>query len=64
LIEQLAARLRIDTVRAADLLVYLCNVVSAAVIDFNAEQHFDYLQRAIALGHLDRYAPRNLPPRR
>jgi hypothetical protein len=63
LIEQLADRLRVDTAMAADLLAHLCNVVSAAVVAFDAEQHFDYLRRIIALGRLDCYAPAKLPPR-
>jgi hypothetical protein len=63
LIEQLAERLRVDTDRAADLLAHDCSVVSAAVVKFDADQHFDYLRRIIAKGHYDDYAPRNLPPR-
>jgi hypothetical protein len=63
LIEQLADRLEVETDRAADLLVHQCNVVAGAVVDFDADRHFDYLRRIIALGRYDDYAPRNLPPR-
>jgi hypothetical protein len=48
---------------AADLLAHLCNVVAAAVVDFDAERHFDYLRRIITLGRLNCYAPAKLPPR-
>jgi hypothetical protein len=64
LIQQLADRLQVDTGMAADLLAHLCNVVSAAVVDFDADRYFDWTRRDIALGRLDHYAPRNLPPRR
>ena len=64
LIEQLAERLQVDGDRAADLLAHQCTVVASAVVDFDAERHFDYLRRIIALGRYDCYAPRNLPPRR
>ena len=64
LIEQLADRLQVDTDMAADLLAHQCTVVASAVVDFDAERHFDYLRRIIALGRYDCYAPRNLPPRR
>jgi hypothetical protein len=63
LIQELADRLQVDTGMAADLLAHLCSVVSAAVVAFDAERHFDYLRRIIALGRLDCYAPARLPPR-
>ena len=64
LIEQLAERLQVDGDRAADLLVYFSNVMADTVIDFDAERYFDRTRHDIALGRLDHYAPRNLPPRR
>ena len=64
LIQELADRLRIDTGMAADLLAHRCNVVAAAVVDFDAERYFDRTTRDLAAGRLDHYAPRNLPPRR
>jgi hypothetical protein len=63
LIEQLAERLQVDGDRAADLLAHQCSVVADAVVDWDAERHYDYLRRIIALGRFDDYAPRNLPPR-
>jgi hypothetical protein len=61
LIQQLAARLRVDGDLAADLLAHQCSLVADAVVDWDAERHFDYLRRIIALGRFDEY--RNLPPR-
>jgi hypothetical protein len=63
LIEQLAARLQVDDAMAADILVWGANVVADAVVDFDAERYFDWTRHDIALGRLDHYAPRNLPPR-
>jgi hypothetical protein len=63
LIQALSDRLQVDTAMATDLLAYLSNVVAAAVVDFDAERHFDRTRRDIALGRFDDYAPRNLPPR-
>jgi hypothetical protein len=54
--------LQVDGDRAADLIAHLCNIVSAAVVAFDAEQHFDYLRRIIALGRLDCYAPEGGKP--
>jgi hypothetical protein len=62
LIEQLAERLEVDGDRAADLLAHQCSVVADAVVDFDAERHFDYLRRIIALGRFDEYAPAKMPP--
>jgi hypothetical protein len=59
LIEQLADRLQVDSDRAADLLAHQCSVVADHVVDFDAERHFDYLRRIIALGRFDDYAPVN-----
>jgi hypothetical protein len=58
LIEQLAERLQVDAVTAADMIVWMANVVREAVIDFDAERYFDRTRRDIALGYLDRYVPR------
>ena len=64
LIQELADRLQIDTAMAADLIAHLSNVVGTAVVDFDGERYFNRTRRDIALGRLDHYAPRNLPPRR
>jgi hypothetical protein len=53
LIEQLAERLQIETASAPDLIAYLANAVSAAVVDFDAERYFDQTRRDIARGYLD-----------
>jgi hypothetical protein len=41
----------------------MCSLVADAVVDFDAERHFDYLRRIIALGRYDDYAPAKMPPR-
>jgi hypothetical protein len=63
LIEELAERLQVDSAMAVDLIAHESNVVAAAVVDFDAERHFDRTRRDIALGYYDRDAPAKLPPR-
>jgi hypothetical protein len=62
LIQQLADRLQVDSDRAVDLLAHQCSVVADHVVDWDAEKHFDYLRRIIALGRFDKYAPAKMPP--
>jgi hypothetical protein len=53
LVQELSEALKTDTATAADMIVWMANVVRDAVIDFDAERFFDRTRRDIALGYLN-----------
>jgi hypothetical protein len=53
LVQELSEALKTDTATAADMIVWMANVVRDAVIDFDAERFFDRTRRDVALGYLN-----------